>query len=81
MGIDIFGHPCEMDEILKIAKRNKLYILSDSAQSIGAKYKKKYAGTICDLGGYSLNFHKHIHTGEGGIIVTNNRYLAKDVNL
>ena len=40
MGIDIFGHPCEMDEILKIAKRNKLYILSDSAQSIGAKYKK-----------------------------------------
>ena len=81
MGIDIFGHPCEMDEILKIAKRNKLYILSDSAQSIGAKYKKKYAGTICDLGGYSLNFHKHIHTGEGGIIVTNNRYLAKRCKL
>tara|TARA_B100000989_G_scaffold270718_1_gene226986 strand:+ start:783 stop:2051 length:1269 start_codon:yes stop_codon:yes gene_type:complete len=81
MGIDIFGHSCEMDEILKIAKKNKLYILSDSAQAIGAKYKKKYAGTICDLGGYSLNFHKHIHTGEGGIIVTNNRYLAKRCKL
>ncbi len=40
MGIDIFGHSCEMDEILKIAKKNKLYILSDSAQAIGAKYKK-----------------------------------------
>ena len=81
MGIDIFGHPCQMDKILEIAKKNKLYVLSDSAQAIGAKYEKKYAGTICDLGRYSINFHKHIHTGEGGIIVTDNRHLAKRCKL
>ena len=44
-------------------------------------YNQKYAGTICDIGGYSLNYHKHIHTGEGGIIVTNDDKIAMNLRL
>ncbi len=73
---DIFGQSCNLFEIKKIAKKYNLKIISDSAQSIGAKYKNKYVGTTTDIGGYSLNYHKHIQTGEGGILVTNNDKLA-----
>ena len=63
-----------------INKRN-IKIISDSAQSIGAKYNKKFAGTVSDIGGFSLNFHKHINTGEGGIIVTNNKKLSENCRM
>ena len=52
----------------------------DSAQAPGSKFEK-YAGTIADIGGFSLNYHKHIHTGEGGIILTNNDKLARRMRL
>lgn len=78
---DIFGQSCNLSEIKKIAKKYNLKIISDSAQSIGAKYKKKYVGTTTDIGGYSLNYHKHIQTGEGGILVTNNAKLAFKMRL
>ena len=42
---------------------------------------KKFAGTLSDIGGYSLNYHKHINTGEGGIIITNNKRLFKRASL
>ena len=63
---------------LKIAKKHNLKLIIDAAQSIGARYKdtNKFAGTVGDIGGFSLNVHKHINTGEGGIIVTNNKKLA-----
>ncbi len=70
-----------MDEIIKIAKTYNLKIISDSAQSPGAKYKNKYAGTIADVGGFSLNCHKHIQTGEGGVIVTNDDSIAQKLRL
>ncbi len=75
MVIDIFGHPAQTNKIMKIAKKYNLKVIVDAAQSPGSKFKEKYSGTLGDIGGYSLNFHKHIHTGEGGIIVTNNRNL------
>lgn len=50
-------------------------IIEDVAQSPGAQIKKKYAGTFGDIGVFSLNFNKHIHTGEGGVCVTNNKFL------
>ena len=81
MVVDIFGQSADMDPIIKIAKKYKLKIISDSAQSPGAKYKNKYASTMADIGGFSLNFHKHIHTGEGGILVTNDDTLAKKLQL
>lgn len=79
--IDIFGHPADYEEIFKISKKHNLRIISDSAQSIGSKYKGKYTGTFADIGGYSFNCHKHINTGEGGMLVTNNLKLAKRMRL
>lgn len=81
MAIDIFGHSADMDGLRKIADKYDLKIISDSAQAPGAIYKGKYAGTLGDIGGYSLNYHKHIHTGEGGIIVTNEDNLAERLKL
>ena len=75
MTVDIFGQSCDILKIMKIAEENDLKVISDSAQSIGSKVGKKYSGTLADIGGYSLNYHKHINTGEGGIIVTNNKKL------
>lgn len=69
---DIFGQSCDIDQIMKIAKKNNLKVICDSAQSPGVLYKNKITGTLADVGGFSLNYHKHIHTGEGGIVVTNN---------
>ena len=66
---------------VEIAKKYDLKIISDAAQSIGSKYYKKYSGTFSDIGGYSLNCHKHINTGEGGIILTNSKLLAEKVRL
>jgi perosamine synthetase len=77
MSVDIFGHPGPMNELKKIAKKYKLKIISDSAQSPAAMYKNKYAGTMVDIGGISLNCHKHIQTGEGGVLFTNDIKLAE----
>ncbi len=81
MAIDIFGHSADMDNLRKIADKYNLKIISDTAQAPGALYKGKLAGTLGDIGGYSLNYHKHIHTGEGGIVVTNDDSLAERVQL
>ena len=70
-----------MTEIMNIARKHKLKVISDTAQAPGALYKGKYAGTCADVGGYSLNYHKHIHTGEGGILVTNNDGMAERLRL
>ena len=56
-------------------------MISDTAQAPGALYKGKYAGTLADVGGFSLNYHKHIHTGEGGILVTNHDEIAQRLQL
>ena len=81
MAVDIFGHSADMDALRKIANKHDLKIISDTAQAPGAMYKGKHAGTLADIGGYSLNYHKHIHTGEGGIIVTNDDNLAERLQL
>jgi perosamine synthetase len=81
MAVDIFGQSADMDEIMALAKRHGLKVISDTAQAPGALYKGRYAGTCADVGGYSLNYHKHIHTGEGGIVVTNDDEIADRVRL
>ena len=81
MSIDVGGHPADIDAIMEIALKYKLKVISDTAQAPGALYKGKFAGTISDIGGYSLNYHKHIHTGEGGILVTNDDDLALRMRL
>tara|TARA_B110000037_G_C17087984_1_gene492780 strand:+ start:633 stop:1916 length:1284 start_codon:yes stop_codon:yes gene_type:complete len=81
LAVDIFGHSCDVKKLSDLAKKYNLKLIIDSAQSPGALYNQKYAGTICDIGGYSLNYHKHIHTGEGGIIVTNDDKIAMNLRL
>ena len=81
ISVDIGGHPANTKEINKIAKKYNLKVISDTAQSPGAMVNDNFAGTLTDIGGYSLNYHKHIHTGEGGILVTNNDDLAQRMYL
>ncbi len=81
VSVDIFGQSADMDAIMKIADQYGLKVISDTAQAPGAKYKNRYAGTCSDIGGFSLNYHKHIHTGEGGILVTNDDDLADRLRL
>jgi perosamine synthetase len=81
MVADIFGQSADMDALMAIAAKHWLKVISDTAQAPGALYKGKYAGTLADVGGYSLNYHKHIHTGEGGILVTDNDDIAERLQL
>jgi dTDP-4-amino-4,6-dideoxygalactose transaminase len=79
--VDIFGLPYDADAINKIAKEHNLIVIEDTAQAPGAKYKGKFAGTLGDMGVFSLNYHKHIHSGEGGVITTNSDELAEKLQL
>lgn len=80
--VHVFGNPCNMESIMKIARQYRLKVIEDAAESIGAYYtagvyKHKFTGTISDFGVYSFNGNKIITTGGGGMIVTNNRLLAE----
>lgn len=82
MAVDIFGHSCDTDTLMRIAKEHDLKLITDTAQAPGATYKDgKLVGTSAHVGGFSLNYHKHIHTGEGGIIVTNDEKIAQKLQL
>lgn len=71
----IYGLPVDLDKIIKIAKKKNIKIIEDAAEVIGLKYKKKNCGSFGDLSTFSFYANKHITTGEGGMIVTNNKNL------
>ncbi len=71
--VHMLGVPANLDEIKRICIKHKLILIEDTAWGIGAKYKKKYLGTIGDIGTYSFDFAKTITTGEGGMIVFKNK--------
>jgi perosamine synthetase len=75
MAVHLYGHPCEMDELVKIAKENDLFIIEDCAEAFGSTYKHKNVGTFGDLSTFSFYGNKTITTGEGGMIVTNDETL------
>ncbi len=81
MVTDIFGHAADLDDIMSIAQKKGLKVIEDCAQAPGALYKNKHVGTIADIGVFSLNYHKHIHTGEGGICVTDDDTLCERLQL
>src|ERR1019366_7464355 len=81
LAVDIFGHSADMDALMAIAAKHGLKVISDTAQAPGAMYKGKYAGTLAHVGGYSLNYHKHVHTGEGGILVTDDSDIFERLQL
>lgn len=72
MVVHYAGIACNMDEIMKIAKKNNLIVLEDAAQAVNAKYKGKYLGTIGDIGCFSFHETKNYSMGEGGGICINN---------
>ncbi len=77
--IDYAGYPCDMDAINVIAKKHNLYVVQDSAQSIGAVYKGKKTGTLADVTCFSFHGTKNLVVGEGGAIVTDDDELAKRI--
>lgn len=76
MVVHIFGQAADMDPIMELARKHNLKVIEDAAQAPGVHYKGRPVGAIGDIGGFSLNYHKHIHTGEGGMLVTNDPQLA-----
>ena len=81
LAIDIFGHPCNYEELMDICKKHNLILITDSAQAPGSIYGNQFTGTGSHVGGFSLNYHKHIHTGEGGILVTNDKKIYDKMSL
>jgi dTDP-4-amino-4,6-dideoxygalactose transaminase len=79
--VDILGHPAEMDGIMELAREHNLTVIEDAAQAPGSLYHGRWAGTLAHIGVFSLNYHKTIHTGEGGMIVTNDENLAERMQL
>jgi perosamine synthetase len=75
MAVHIYGHPCEMDKLQAIAKENDLFLIEDAAEGFGSKYKGKYTGTFGDVSIFSFFGNKTITTGEGGMVVTNNKTI------
>jgi dTDP-4-amino-4,6-dideoxygalactose transaminase len=76
--VHLAGWPCEMDNIMKIANKNKLFVIEDCAQAHGAKYKGKSVGSIGHIGCWSFCQDKIMTTGgEGGMVTTNSKNLWK----
>ena len=76
MVVHIFGQTAEMRAIMALARKRDLKVIEDGAQSPGVKYEGKPICGFGEIGGFSLNYHKHIHTGEGGMLVTNDDQVA-----
>ncbi|MEK6872941.1 MAG: DegT/DnrJ/EryC1/StrS family aminotransferase [Nanoarchaeota archaeon] len=72
MPVHIYGHPCNMDKILDIAKKYNLKVIEDAAEAHGAEYKGKKVGSFGNIGCFSFYGNKIITTGEGGMAITNN---------
>jgi len=78
---NLFGHPAELKKLARIAHANGAYLIEDNAQAPFATEDGSYAGTMGDIGVFSLNVHKHFQSGEGGIVVTDNDDFAHSIRL
>ena len=67
--VHLYGNPCHMDMINKIAKKNNLFVIEDATESLGALYNGQHTGTLGDLGCFSFNGNKLVTTGGGGMVV------------
>lgn len=77
MGVDIFGHPLDWDEILEVTNEWGLEVLEDSCEALGAEYKGKRVGKFGLAGVFAFYPNKQITTGEGGVVVTDDESIAK----
>ncbi len=81
IAVHLFGHPVDMDPLLEIAKKHKLFVLEDAAEAHGAVYKGRKVGTMGDAATFSFYGNKIITTGEGGMVTTNSDVLAERIRL
>jgi dTDP-4-amino-4,6-dideoxygalactose transaminase len=79
--VDLAGQPADLAEIVALACERGIRVIEDAAQAAGARYQGRWAGTLADIGVFSLNCHKTIHTGEGGLCCTRDRDLATRLQL
>ncbi len=71
--VDFRGHPAELNEIMAIAKKHHLFVVEDASHALGSEYRGKKIGSIADMTIFSFHPVKAITTGEGGMVVTNNK--------
>ncbi|MCE5248736.1 DegT/DnrJ/EryC1/StrS family aminotransferase [bacterium] len=71
--VHIGGHPCDMDPIMEIARKHGIKVLEDAAQAHGSIYKGRKSGSLGDAGSFSFQQSKNMQSGEGGIVVSNDR--------
>lgn len=79
--VHLYGHPCNMDPIMKIAEDYDIYIIEDCAEAHGAEYKGKKVGSFGDISCFSFYGNKIITTGEGGMCLTNDEELAERMRI
>ncbi len=79
--VHLFGQSADMDPIMEMAEEHGLVVIEDCAQSPFASYKGRPVGTLGHMGVFSLNYHKHIHSGEGGVVTTNDGRFAERLQL
>lgn len=80
--VHLYGQVADMEEILKLAKKYKLYVLEDACQAHGASFKKKKAGSFGDMAAFSFYPGKNLGAyGDGGMVVTNNKELADKIRM
>jgi perosamine synthetase len=75
--VHLYGHPCNMELIMKIAKKYNLFVIEDCAEALGSKFKDRFVGTFGDISTFSFFGNKTITTGEGGMVITNNKKIFK----
>lgn len=81
IAVDYAGHPCDYQALRQIAEKNRLALISDACHSLGAEYRKRKVGTLADITVFSFHPVKHITTGEGGMITTDDEKFAHRMRL
>ncbi len=79
--VHLYGLPADMNKVMKIAKKHKLFVIEDACQAHGAKIRGKNVGSFGDMSCFSFYPTKNMTTGEGGMVTTNNKALAEKVRL
>jgi perosamine synthetase len=81
IAVDYAGQPCDYDALRNISEKYEIYLVADACHALGASYKGKMVGSLADLTVFSFHAVKHITTGEGGMIVTDNKELDSRLRL
>jgi len=81
MPVHIYGHPVDMDPLLKLSKKHNLFVVEDAAEAHGAEYRGNVVGCLGDVGCFSFYTNKIVTTGEGGMAITNNDATAEKLEL